>query len=276
MDYSAFCPKRKLVLTVIRRANSIGRPGVTGLGWHPGTRNTGGLAAGGVVPAVPGECDLMKPLSCTQRLAAGLGVIAVGICAAWPFRRLPEQAVVIPFAPAESGIALSADVALQLPGQPASVPEPSDSLSNWGSEPRQSEEPAPTAPPEALSLVPLPTMPDRFQPLQEQRWVAPTRPGVISEPPAVPMTARSTRRHRIHDGDTLESLALRYLDDEGRSHEIYTANQDVLSDPALLPIGAELVIPPADRGAEQAELPTQLAEEDHLVPLPAQFSRRSR
>jgi nucleoid-associated protein YgaU len=49
--------------------------------------------------------------------------------------------------------------------------------------------------------------------------------------------------HRIVDGDTLEGLAQRYLGSADRAREIFEANRDVLADPKLLPIGAELKIP---------------------------------
>ncbi len=41
-------------------------------------------------------------------------------------------------------------------------------------------------------------------------------------------------------------MAQRYLGRADRSVEIYEANKDVLSSPALLPIGAVLKIPPTD------------------------------
>jgi nucleoid-associated protein YgaU len=49
--------------------------------------------------------------------------------------------------------------------------------------------------------------------------------------------------HRVVDGDTLPSLAQRYLGDAARAGEILEANRDVLSNPELLPIGAALKIP---------------------------------
>lgn len=54
------------------------------------------------------------------------------------------------------------------------------------------------------------------------------------------------RRHRIVDGDSLESLAERYLGFSARSAEIFEANRNVLSDPEILPLGVEIKIPPAD------------------------------
>jgi nucleoid-associated protein YgaU len=52
------------------------------------------------------------------------------------------------------------------------------------------------------------------------------------------------RTHTVVDGDTLASLAKRYLGSAERAKEILAANRDVLSDPRLLPIGSELKIPP--------------------------------
>ena len=47
----------------------------------------------------------------------------------------------------------------------------------------------------------------------------------------------------IIDGDSLEKLAGRYLDDPQRSKEIFEFNRELLSNPDLLPIGAELKLP---------------------------------
>ena len=49
--------------------------------------------------------------------------------------------------------------------------------------------------------------------------------------------------HIIANGDTLERLAERYLNDPGRAMEIFDLNRDQLSNPHLLPIGIELRIP---------------------------------
>jgi nucleoid-associated protein YgaU len=49
--------------------------------------------------------------------------------------------------------------------------------------------------------------------------------------------------HVVHEGDSLERLAERYLADGGRSLELFDLNRDVLDNPHLLPIGAELKIP---------------------------------
>jgi nucleoid-associated protein YgaU len=54
-----------------------------------------------------------------------------------------------------------------------------------------------------------------------------------------------SRRHEIADGDTLPRLAERYLGSRDRYLDIYRINQDVLTDPRLLPIGVEIAIPEA-------------------------------
>jgi nucleoid-associated protein YgaU len=51
------------------------------------------------------------------------------------------------------------------------------------------------------------------------------------------------RTHIVVDGDSLEKLAERYLDDPTLDDEIYRLNRDVLASPELLPIGVELQIP---------------------------------
>lgn len=54
----------------------------------------------------------------------------------------------------------------------------------------------------------------------------------------------STATHVIHDGDTLEDIARRYLGDGNRWQEIYELNRQSLPDPDILPIGLELRLPP--------------------------------
>jgi nucleoid-associated protein YgaU len=70
----------------------------------------------------------------------------------------------------------------------------------------------------------------------------------ISAPAAGPAWADHEKAdepesHIVVDGDSLERLAGRYLDDPHRGAEIYNLNRDVLSNPDVLPIGVELKIP---------------------------------
>lgn len=76
-------------------------------------------------------------------------------------------------------------------------------------------------------------------------------------------------RHRIVDGDTLESLAERYLGSRALAIEIYEANRAVIPHPHLLPIGVEIVIPSA---RSVRITPLAQLEKRALVPLPEAFS----
>jgi nucleoid-associated protein YgaU len=73
------------------------------------------------------------------------------------------------------------------------------------------------------------------------------------------------RTHIVVDGDSLAKLAGRYLDDPRRADEILQLNRGVLSDPELLPIGVELLIPPRAQDASitgaspQSNLPRAVA-----------------
>lgn len=62
------------------------------------------------------------------------------------------------------------------------------------------------------------------------------------------------RTHIVVDGDSLDRLAERYLDNARLGDEIYRLNRDVLTGPDVLPIGVELKIPdrlPAGPSADE-------------------------
>jgi hypothetical protein len=63
--------------------------------------------------------------------------------------------------------------------------------------------------------------------------------------------------HIVVDGDSLAKLAGRYLDDPRRADEILQLNRGLLSDPELLPIGVELLIPPRAHDAAISGAPPQ-------------------
>ncbi|WDI42708.1 LysM peptidoglycan-binding domain-containing protein [Bremerella sp. P1] len=52
-----------------------------------------------------------------------------------------------------------------------------------------------------------------------------------------------TREHRVRDGDSLESIAEKYLGDPLLADTIFRANRSQLDNPELLPIGITLAIP---------------------------------
>ena len=84
---------------------------------------------------------------------------------------------------------------------------------------------------------------------QSSRWGTAIRPAF----PNASAENTSQRLHRIVDGDTLQSLAARYLGSEDRAMEIFEANRDPLSSPKVLPIGKLLKIPPRESVAQPSE-----------------------
>jgi nucleoid-associated protein YgaU len=160
------------------------------------------------------------------KTAMALCVLLAGVCAAMLFRHDPPVATSpAPPAPArllihsDGDAAAPADLPPRTPSaiqRPATVVKPLDVVKS----------PAPLAP----------NYPRTDLPSDSRRG------GSID----MMMPASDTRTHKIVDGDTLASLAQRYLGSATRAREIFDANRNVLSDPELLPIGAELKMPPTD------------------------------
>ena len=77
--------------------------------------------------------------------------------------------------------------------------------------------------------------------------------------------------HQVIDGDTLQNLAQRYLGRADRYLELYAYNRDILKNPEVLPIRAELRIPSQvalpPGGAAQAQAPAPATPLAPLVPV---------
>lgn len=87
------------------------------------------------------------------------------------------------------------------------------------------------------------------------------------------------RTHVVREGETLSSLAAKYLGSSARFHEIYEANRDVLRSPNDLRDGVTLVIPEARKagaapGAEGSRpaIAGPKAENEKAVPEPGRHS----
>lgn len=61
-------------------------------------------------------------------------------------------------------------------------------------------------------------------------------------PPAPPPAAS----YRVRDGDDLTAIAIRFYGTPSAAVAIWEANRGILQDPGLLPIGAELALPPPE------------------------------
>ena len=166
-------------------------------------------------------------------------LLVVGACAALPFVK-PQLPVAPPAAPPDTGPAarlVAPSIAIEATDVVANSDTPLTPAS-W-------HQPTPIVLPlDGEQLPKLPHTPvARSKPrasashIQEPDF---TTPGPRPGPTRTPVLAR---KHRIVDGDSLQLLALRYLGDRSRVDEICQLNRDVISDPNLLPVGREILIP---------------------------------
>jgi nucleoid-associated protein YgaU len=176
------------------------------------------------------------------KIAAAAGVLLVGVVTALLFRRDPPPPSQPPPGTTDNLVLRrhidsqldAAAGAPQLPGQ---------------CDPRQSA-PAGSQPAgrPITILTPLDSNqapPELAQSYPEANLSGTSRWGITMKQ-MLPETARPAARqtHKVVDGDTLASLAERYLGTKDGAAAIFEANRDVLSNPAILPIGAELKLPP--------------------------------
>jgi hypothetical protein len=195
-----------------------------------------------------------------SRLLLVCGILAAGLCAAWPFRQNsppPERPPVKAALPLEvplrnsdapldrvphSDVSPAVDLA-EVAHRPAEGPgEPPE----FAAGPR-SREPLTNAAPLPIDWTHLaspPALPASFQP------TAGPPPPTSNWHPTPPTALRATaprarpRPYRLRDGDTLERLAQRFLGSSERAAEIFQMNRAVLARPDLLPVGATILIPP--------------------------------
>lgn len=99
--------------------------------------------------------------------------------------------------------------------------------------------------------VPPPDLLDAAGPPPAVSWTAPqgvavaVGPAVRSGSPEAPLAEITVpATYRVRDGDDLGSIAGRLYGHPGAASAIWAANRDLISNPDLLPIGAELRLPP--------------------------------
>lgn len=100
---------------------------------------------------------------------------------------------------------------------------------------------------------PPPVLARSYPPFFDEPASSPAPSGPPAKGAQADRSAGSARRHQIVDGDTLRGLAERYLGEADRYLEIYEANRELLPSPEVLPIGAELSIPPRRGGPARAD-----------------------
>jgi nucleoid-associated protein YgaU len=185
------------------------------------------------------------------KVAVIFGVLVIAIIAMLTFKKKPEQST-------QTATAGTRVTAHKLPVDVSAFDERLSKLTG-------KIENAPAAMPvsttrEAVDFdAPTPQLPDTFsrEPLLHDTQPAPLADADADQSPA---QEDGPRKHRVRDGDTLASLAERFLGDAKRADELLAANRERISDPELLPIGVELVIPAAEVAAETEN-------EEDLVPI---------
>ena len=203
------------------------------------------------------------------KLIAATAVLLVGLSVAWMYRRqLPPP---LPVAPGEDRSLVLRQWTGPQTSQPRSRATNVTNVPAVAGLPATIRAPAkPDRSPPRLARV-YPNHAARFasqgSPSLESlspRSLSPESPPIGYRLPRPRDSRPATRIHKIVDGDTLVSLAKRYLGDPERRQEIYRANRDVLSSPDALPIGIELKIPPRPAPGAPAE---EILPERPLVPV---------
>ena len=159
--------------------------------------------------------------------AAGV-VLAIGFGLAWPLRRTEPLVPML--------------------GQLASAPVVTQALTKAVDLDRQGSESTPLATGVDASNLPAASGRDPFAdaPSPVISAAAPVYSTISAGPNNTAPLGRLTpaeQIHVVHQGDSLDRLAKRYLGDEARALEIFDLNREVLENPHLLPIGAELRLP---------------------------------
>ena len=189
-------------------------------------------------------------MSRQKRLFSAGAVLVAGLLAAWPFRLdspEPSAASDLPPAPAfvpPTPTFLATPGAGSSPGVAATAivaTTPRESLPTGGVTLSRSGAEAVFAA-DALAATDLPPS-TAASPVTSRDAIDHS---VMADPPlgvAGVEHPSSPRTYVIHNGDSLERIAARYLGDESRALEIFDLNREVLANPYLLPLGAELTLP---------------------------------
>ncbi|HUG90384.1 MAG TPA: LysM peptidoglycan-binding domain-containing protein [Planctomycetaceae bacterium] len=199
-----------------------------------------------------------------KKLGLGLGILLVGVVAAFFFRHEPaatppalHDAERLDRRIADKDVTPYPDPAAGRPANAAPPPAPPrtpaddawalpDFLRDPGTPAATSAGPAPNPVPDAAGQLPLAR--GGTGPAHNQAWRAPDKPNGPQpnrneQSPAAAASADGIVLHRVVQGDTLSGLAARYLGSSARFLEIYEANRNVLRSPNDLRVGMTLRIP---------------------------------
>ena len=203
------------------------------------------------------------------RFLIGIGMVAAGVALAVPAGRLAAEAWKSAQQPvAATGDAGANPVAGPLmppasapaaePGQwlmpPDALPPPVELRADYAPPPRPDQLPpvAVAALAEApgmngtyrstLQVPPPPLLDAQAPPPAAAAWAMPAPPAVVGQAPVAAEPAPST--YVIRDGDDLAAISARFYGHPGAAPALWAANRDLIPNPDLLPIGAQIRLPP--------------------------------
>ncbi len=174
-------------------------------------------------------------VSRTRKIVAAATILIVGLLLAWPMRKTGGDSGHLTTSSPTAGLPAKPLLEIGPPfSQPDSPPASMASLTTGAMTPARPTDVA-TTPANSTDSANV---------------VVPVEPHGAGLPGDAPAVDSEVRVHVVHNGDTLERLAKRYLGSESRALEIFDFNRDVLSNPHLLPIGAELRLPARRKSSE--------------------------
>jgi phage tail protein X len=185
-------------------------------------------------PAPAPTAEWPLPEASVPVVAMAGPVVQPGPPAGW----LPE----VP--PAPGGAALAVRESYQPPPPPAPLPPPAGGLAAAGPD-------LSVAYRSTLEVPPPPLIDGQRPPPLTVGWTA--RGGREPAPGRRPLPSPAGT-YRVRDGDDLTAIASRFYGTPAAARLIWEANRGRLADPAILPIGIELVLPhpAAESGLEPA------------------------
>jgi nucleoid-associated protein YgaU len=209
-----------------------------------------------------------------------IGVLAVGVAAAWPFRHKTPPAALSAAPPTSDLPPPVREITLQVspladvsPAVGLEPPPPPITAHAAPRKPLRLETSDQPLAPTLETLGSPPQMPEMYQSLlRTSADPTPTMTTSAAQPSWTNRPAYARRRpkeHRIVDGDTLPALAERYLGDAAQVDELYELNRDILPSRDLLPVGKRLRIPRSDSSLTPVESTGALEQTPVSIAAPA-------
>jgi nucleoid-associated protein YgaU len=187
-----------------------------------------------------------------RKLLTATCILGLGFVLAWPFRR-PENRNEFPAVPedrpSEPMRASNGDAIVTAPlSERAVIAQPmAPTVAHMASTAEAASQPSSSQKMNGFDLANHPALSETSASIAVPQAESNARPAYTTVGEQLENSTAAAWRdevlHIVANGDTLEKLAERYLNDAGRAMEIFDMNRDQLNNPHLLPIGVELRVP---------------------------------